>query len=592
MVSRNFLLFLLMAALSGCATAPPKPASAERGDYAYAKQYISWLIDKRMSEQRVTGLSIALVDDQRIVWAQGFGYADVSWNIKATPDTVYQLGSIAKVFTATAAMQLAEQGGFDIDQPLQKYLPEFSIKSRFGDTGGVTLRNIMTHHSGLPGYWVRGMSERHPAPFTDQIAAVKDEYMACPPNYVFDYSNLGYSLLGAAIGRVSGEGYAGYLHQHVLLPLGMSHSEFAARIPGKAYANGLEVEAIPLRDLPSSSLNSSANDMAHFMQMVFAGGSLNGRQILKPESLREMFKVQNSNVPFDFDFKMGLGWMLSGLDVPNAGTVASHGGTTLNYHTMMAILPEHKLGVVVLSNSANSEEVVNEIAAETLKLALEAKTGAKPPETEFVDAKTVPVTDADLSAYEGYFETLIGLVKVENSDGELVSRLMGMTFKLVKHENGEFGIRFKLLGFIPVANQQMKEIKLSMHHIAGRDVLAYSRNGQSMLVGEKIHPTPLPPYLNDYVGEYDIVNKHDGPMPENMRIVREGDLLIGEFNSSIMPGFLFRTAFLPAGPNELVIAGIGSGKGETLHLKKIDGEEHVFYSGFDLRKKRADAKGG
>ncbi len=113
-----------------------------------------------------------------------------------------------------------------------------------------------------------------------------------------------------------------------------------------------------------------------------------------------------------------------------------------------------------------------------------------------------------------------------------------------------------------------------------------------MLVGEKIHPTPLSPYLNDYVGEYDIVNKHDGPMPENMRIVREGDLLIGEFNSSIMPGFLFRTAFLPAGPTELVIAGIGPGKGETLHLKKIDGEEHVFYSGFDMRKKRTGATGG
>ena len=125
-------------------------------------------------------------------------------------------------------------------------------------------------------------------------------------------------------------------------------------------------------------------------------------------------------------------------------------------------------------------------------------------------------------------------------------RLMGWKFELVKHEDGEFGVRLKLLGFIPVANQQMKEMNLSLHRIDGREVLAYKKDGQSMLVGEKLHPQPLPDYLNEYVGEYDIVNPHDGPMPENIRVVREGDLLIGEFNSSLMPGFLFRTAFLPA----------------------------------------------
>jgi CubicO group peptidase (beta-lactamase class C family) len=583
---RNITITLFIIALSACSMQPQKPAGTARGDYAYTRQYITWLIEQEMDDADVTGLSIALVDDQQVVWAQGFGYEDQAAGIKATPDTVYHLGSIAKVFTATAAMQLVEQGKLGLDQPLQRYLPEFSIRSRYGDTSGITPRNIMTHHSGLPGYWVRGMSERHPAPFTDQVMAVRDEYVATPPNTVFAYSNLGVSLLGAAIGEVSGECYASYMNRYLLQPLGMAHSGFAARIPGKAYKDGKEVEAVPLRDLPSSSLNSSANDMARFMRMLFADGKYDGRQIVRSESLREMFKVQNGNVPLDFDFRMGLGWMLSGVEVPGAGTVASHGGTTLNYHTMLAVLPEHKLGVVVLSNSANAQGVVAKVTEQTLKLALEAKRGITQPEKTVIAPKQAPLSADDLRDYAGYFETLIGLVKVENRNGELIAELMGFDFELVKHEDGKFGVRLKLLGFIPVANRQMKEMNLSLHRINGREVLAYSKDGQAMLIGEKLHPLPLPEYLNDYVGEYDIVNKHDGPMPENIRVVRESDLLIGEFTFAGKPGFVFRTAFLPAkAQGELIMAGIGSGKGETLRVARVDGESHIYFSGFDLKKK-------
>jgi hypothetical protein len=291
-------------------------------------------------------------------------------------------------------------------------------------------------------------------------------------------------------------------------------------------------------------------------------------------------------VPLDFDFQMGLGWMLSGVDVPGAGTVASHGGTTLNYHTMLAVLPEHKLGVVVLSNSANAQAAVARVTEETLRLALEAKRGIVHPQTEFVESKLVPLSQDDLRDYAGYFETLIGLVRVENRDGALIAKLMGFDFELVKHETGDFGVRLKLLGFIPVANRQMKELNLSLSRVAGREVLSYSKDGRAMLVGEKLHPQPLPAYLGDYVGEYDIVNPHDGPLPENIRVVLDGELLVGEFNSSILPDFLFRTAFLPGSvQGELIMAGIGSGKGETLRLAKVAGVEHIYFSGFDLQKR-------
>ena len=464
---QKVIIILSTIALGACSTPPQKPNSTIRGDYTYTKRYISWMIEHEMRDADVTGLSIALVDDQNVVWEQGFGYADKEAKVEAAADTVYHLGSIAKVFTATATMQLAENGKLNIDKPLQMYLPEFSIKSRSGDIHSITPRNVMTHHSGLPSNWVRGMSERHPQPFTDQITAVKDEYLIDPPNTVFAYSNLGVSLLGAAIGEVSGEDYASYMNSHLLLPLGMTHSEFASHIPGKAYRKGKEVEAFPLRDLPSGGLNSSVRDMTHFIRMVFADGKYDGKQVVNAESLREMFQVQNSNVPLDFDFKMGLGWMLSGVDVPRAGLVASHGGSTLNYHTMMVVLPEHKLGVLVFSDSATAGSLVSDVAVETLKLALEAKRGITQPEKKVVESSSVPLTAEDIGNYQGYFETLIGLVKLDGSSGELIADLMGWKFQLVKHEDGQFGVRLKLLGFIPVANNQMKELNLSLHRIDG-----------------------------------------------------------------------------------------------------------------------------
>jgi CubicO group peptidase (beta-lactamase class C family) len=584
----KIIIVISIIALSACSTPPLKPINAARGDYTYTKEYITWLIEHEMANADVTGLSIALVDDQQVVWEQGFGYADKQAKIKATPDTVYHLGSIAKVFTATAAMQLAEQDKLSIDQPLRKYLPEFSIKSRVGDINRITPRNIMTHHSGLPCNWVHGMSERHPGPFIEVVTAVKDEYVAFPPNYVFAYSNLGVTLLGASIEKLSGECYASYMYSHLLQPMGMTHSEFAPRIPGKSYDKGKEVEAIPLRDLPSGGLNSSASDIAHFMQMVFAEGKYDGKQILQPESLREMFKVQNANVPMDFDFKMGLGWMLSGVDVPRAGTVASHGGTTLNFHTLMVVLPEHKLGVVVLSNSTTAQGIVGKIATETLKLALEAKRGITQPVKVVKEEKEVPLTEEDIRAYDGYFDTLIGLVKVSGKSGYLVAEIMGQKLELIPREEKQFGARFKLFGFIPLKIGVLEELNLSLHRIDGHDVLALKSNEQSMLIGEKIVPVAIPPNMLDYVGEYEIINKHDGPLPESVRVLHEDGLLIGAFTFVEKPGFVFRVALKPVADDEVVMEGLGPGKGETLHLKKLGAEPHIFFSGFELRKKPVD----
>ncbi len=179
-----------------------------------------------MAKNKVTGLSVALVDDKGLIWAQGFGYADKENNIPATPQTVYRVASISKIFTATAIMQLAEQGRINVDEPLTTYLPEFSIKTRFPGGGRITPRNLMTHHSGLPANFYKGIFSSNPEHFTKVIKEIKDEYLAYPPDYVYSYSNLGVTLLGGVIERVSGKDYASYMDESILGPIGMDNSSF------------------------------------------------------------------------------------------------------------------------------------------------------------------------------------------------------------------------------------------------------------------------------------------------------------------------------------------------------------------------------
>jgi CubicO group peptidase (beta-lactamase class C family) len=222
--------------LGGCATAPPAaPSSNLPGDYSHTRKYLSWLVDREMAKNEITGISIALIDDQKVIWQQGFGYADLENKVPAAPETIYRAGSIAKLFTAAATMQLAEQGKLDIDQPLVAALPEFSIRTRFPNTAPVTPRNIMCHHSGLPSNFLQGLFVREPDRFDSVVNNIQDEYQAFPANYVFSYSNLGMALLGAAIQKVSGEPFDSYMDRRFFQPLGMTQSSFVPRPITKAY---------------------------------------------------------------------------------------------------------------------------------------------------------------------------------------------------------------------------------------------------------------------------------------------------------------------------------------------------------------------
>ena len=592
--SRFWTILLLTVCIADCSGAPTRAESVGRGDYSKVAEYASKLIRHEMKKGDVTGLSIALVDDQRVVWAAGFGYADKAGNVHASPDTIYRAGSISKLFTATAAMQLAERGRFDIDRPLGVYLPGFSIRTRFADAAPITPRSIMTHHSGLPSDYLKGMWTRDPEPFTRVAGRLKDEYAANPPGAVFSYSNLGMSLLGDAIGKVAGRDFASHVGDELLLPLGMTRSSFSSsadRTPlaAKGYRKGKEAEEPPLRDVPAGGLNTSVLDLSLFVRMVFAGGKAGGRQLITPDTLAEMLRPQNTDVPLDLDFRVGLGWMLGGLgniDIRDVGPVAHHAGATLLFHGQMIVLPERSLGVVVLANSGSAGSVVRKVSVEALKLALEAKTGHRPPEREKSEEGEGSLSSEALQRYEGWYATLVGAVNVRKASGGLRADVMNRTLRLIPRADGSLGLQYRLLGLFPIRIEALDGIGISRTDVAEREILAARVHGRAFPIGERIRPVPLPAEWHGRTGEYEIVNSgEDAVLPEKVRLREDGGFLFVDFALPLLFPGTASFAVAPVSKSEAIIRGIGRGMGETVRVVTVNGEEMISYSGYLLRKK-------
>ena len=585
--------FIAVAILSGCAAAPIRPIDIRRGDEEAAKSYLTKLIAYEMKKSSTPGLSIALVDDQRIVWAQGFGFANLERKVPASAQTLYRVGSISKLFTDTAAMQLAEQGKFDIDRPLQAYLPNFAIRQRESTPSEITPRQLMTHHSGLPRDRLKGFMSSEPAPFTSVIDEIRDESADAPPGKLFAYSNLGVTLLGGAIQNVSRTAFSEHLKQSLLMPLGMSNSSFEAGVSSsslmatayRGHQGGIEPQ---LRDLPAGGLNSSVEDLSRFISMVLAGGLSGERRILKPQTVAEMLRPQNSDVPLDLNFQVGLGWMLSTLGrstIQGGGVVAHHAGATDMFRSQIYILPEHKLGVVVLANSSTAREVVDHVATEALALALEAKTGVKQPPFVTSPAAEQPASDVTLNALVGDYTTIAGLVRVWREGNGLRAELAGHKFGLVPRSDGQFALDYTLLGILHIGLGRLEDVGLSLRQVGAHKVLVARIGSQEMLVGDKVSPPGSLGAWQGRLGEYEITNLgKDRRLIERIRLTQDRGYLVAELTTTDAPGQPLRTALMPLSDTEALALGVLRDAGETVRVKTVDGEDRLMLSGYEARR--------
>jgi CubicO group peptidase (beta-lactamase class C family) len=259
--------------------------------------------EKARLEAKYPSLAIAIVHDQDVLLAKGFGYADLEKKIPADTQTVYRLASVTKVFTALALMQLRDAGKLHLDDPIEKYLPELKIKSRFPDARPPTFRQVAAHYSGLPyeppmlhEYQITETGEFPPV--EEQLKTLKDVEMVVPAMSQYWYSNLGYNILGLAVSRIAEQPYDNYVASHTLKPLGMNDTGFALTEQMKShFAVGykaarpdgtFERSTYPKYGVASGMLYSNVDDMAKFLSSFFREGPRGGKQVLGSSSLREM----------------------------------------------------------------------------------------------------------------------------------------------------------------------------------------------------------------------------------------------------------------------------------------------------------------
>jgi CubicO group peptidase (beta-lactamase class C family) len=589
----KFLAFAFcVTALAGCSTPPTRPASVTRNDLASTQAYITRLVQHDMARNKVTGLSLALVDDQRVVWAQGFGFADIEQGTPASDETLYRVGSISKLFTDTAALQLTERGQLDLDQPIQRYLPTLAPGAPQLPVT-ITPRQLMTHHSGLPRDRLKGFQSPQPKPFASLVNDLAGEPLAYAPDQTFSYSNVGISVLGAVVQSLSGEAFAQHMQQNVLTPLGMEHSAFETGVSNsplmaKGYRGREAVPEIPLRDVPAGGLNSSVNDLSRFMSMVFAKGLSGTHQVLKPETVDEMLRPQNSAVPLDFNFKTGLGWMLSTLGkstIENAGPVAHHAGAIGMFRSQMYLLPQHKLGVVVLANSGTATGMVDHIATETLTLALEAKTGIKQPTHPKPAWADTPLPAEVQNAHAGDYTTLVGPIHISADGRELRVNAVGHDFKLRPRSDGLLGLDYALLGLVSLDLGTLSEIGFSRRTVAGRDLLVARVGSQDMLVGQRIQPPASLGAWQQRLGDYDISNLGDDPkVVKRVRLIEERGFLVFETTMLDEPNQIIRAVLKPVSDTQALLLGPLADGGETVRSVVVDGVEQLAYSGYLARK--------
>ena len=319
--------------------------------------FLDALIPAQLQNRDIAGAVIAVVKDGQVFLAKGYGFADFAGKKPVVADkTLFRPGSISKVFTATAVMQLVEQGKLDLDRDVNDYL-DFAIPKTYPEP--VTLRRILTHTAGfeetLKNLFVPGAREMRP--LRDYLITAMPARIF-PPGIVPSYSNYGLTLAGYIVERVSGEPFEKYIAAHILTPLRMDHSSFAQPLPENLAANmspGYLTAAQGARAFefvtasPAGALSATATDMTRLMLALLGEGTLEGATILKPESVRAMEARQFELHPA----LHAIGFIVMDYSM-NGQRAVGHGGDTIYFHSDMMLMPDAHIGLFISYNSAGS----------------------------------------------------------------------------------------------------------------------------------------------------------------------------------------------------------------------------------------------
>ena len=369
------------------------------------RAWLDGMLPAALKQGDVPGAVVSVVKGGRVLLTAGYGLSDVAVRIPMDPErTLVRPGSISKLFTWTAIMQLAEAGKLDLDADVNRYL-DFKVPEPFGRP--ITLNELMTHRGGFEEGLKDAVVTR--PDLLEPLGVFLKRHIRpalYPPGEVPAYSNYGTALAGYIVERVSGERFEDYVAHHIFTPLGMTRSTFSQPLPAltdsvvsRAYMNGTQppgpFELISFA--PAGALTTTADDMTRFMLAHLQDGQTNGAKILRPETVRLMHSPSIASPP-------GFDVMAHGFfhDERNGRLLLEHGGDTILFHSHLMLLPKEQVGLFVSLNSRGRGDAAYGIRQRLLDAFLDRYFPGPDPS---IDAPTMPTARADAAKIAGRYES-------------------------------------------------------------------------------------------------------------------------------------------------------------------------------------------
>jgi CubicO group peptidase (beta-lactamase class C family) len=350
--------------------APPAAVTAQAPAVAAGIRLFSAWMEAQLAYRGLPGVAVGVVHDQKLVWSQGFGFADVASKTPMTASTRFRIASNSKLFAAIAILQLREAGKLRLDDPVQKYLPWFRVAPAGPDDGPITIEQLLSHSSGLQ----REASDHwssYDFPTEAQLKALmKDRQAAFPPQTRWKYSNLAFGIAGLIVEQVTGQRWADYVAANMLKPLGMNATSIDVRDPALATPYGVRrpdgtrrvLDFVDSRGLAAATgLTSNVDDLAKFLSAQFRRApQRGGADILSAGSWREALRVRS----VDETWESGSGLGFDHVRVKDR-TFVGHGGGYPGYTTMTRSQLDDRVGVIVLTNTndSNPGDIANQLLA-------------------------------------------------------------------------------------------------------------------------------------------------------------------------------------------------------------------------------------
>lgn len=356
------------------------PTNPQNAAHPAKTQELEAFLEEKIRRENVPGLSVAVVKGDHVAWKRGFGYAELTASIPATPSTIYLWFSMTKLITATAVLRLAEDGHLDLDAPVDEYFSGFKIVSQ---PKPVAIRHLLSHSSGLanpiPIRWVRPTA--NPAPdqraFVNRLLGRHRKLKSIPGKHA-NYSNLGYLALGEVISEITGIRYEEYVRDNILIPLGMNRTSFTypdsaehesatayqslwkpftplfrAALPrgvvGSRQGEYVTFNPFYVTGAAYGGLIGSVDEAARLMLLHLNNGRVAGTRLLSPESVAMMQRITARGGKRDF----GLGWFRSHEAGRQSPAFVEHLGGGAGFWNVMRLYPEESLGVVLMGNTTS-----------------------------------------------------------------------------------------------------------------------------------------------------------------------------------------------------------------------------------------------